>query len=236
MAGHVGGRSTLHRLLDVVAEREHPVDVVGERRIDAARLLQVLADHVEDVDLVHERGLVVVLPYRVHDLLQTVAVTGEVLGVHRLRLDERHHGAHLGLETVEHRRRDAGGGGRERVLVLDLAVDEQVAPLPRDAHDVLAAPRQVRPAGHGEDVVVVGDAAPQRLEPARRDPPSQGCARSPPPASDARARHLVHPFVVSEEPSLRPPRIEVPRAGSASPARDRCRRRPGPRRSGRAGR
>ena len=85
---------------DGVAEAEHPVHVVGEGRVHAARHVQVLADHVEHVDVVREGGLVVVGAHDVDDLLEPNGMAGQVLRVHRLALDEGHHGAHLGLEHV----------------------------------------------------------------------------------------------------------------------------------------
>ena len=231
-------RVALHRLLDVVAEREHPVHVVGERRVDAARLLQVLADHVEHVDLVHEGGPVVVLPHRVDDLLQAVAVAGEVLRDASSGRDERHHGDHLGLEAVEDGRRDAGLG-RRRARSCARPRGRRTGRVPWPGMRMTYLPPQGRSvaAAHRDDVVVVGDAPAQRLELDVEALPVGD-------AGDRRLRgqmlhrcHLVHPFVAFVRASRRDHLTLGPGTLDLLDQREaRCRRRPGPRRSGRAGR
>jgi hypothetical protein len=80
VAGGEGGLVALHGRLDAPALLEHPVDLLGPRRVHVLRHAQVLADHVEEADLVGEDRLLVVGAHRRDDLLEAVGVTGDRSG------------------------------------------------------------------------------------------------------------------------------------------------------------
>ena len=125
-------------------------------------ILRVLAQHVEEVDLVSEHGAVVEHLDRLDDLLETIGVAGDGLGVHDLALDEVDDERAFGVDLVGDGRTDADLVRLDHAVTLDVAVDEHVGADARDAHHVLLA-AVLGAAVDPHDVVVVGDAAAELL-------------------------------------------------------------------------